>query len=67
MTQKDPLKITSFNPAILLDWVLCVSVDNETQGILILLFHRFDHVLRCGYVVGQDAAINFIESIIESK
>lgn len=66
MTGKN-LKITTFNPAVILDWILCVSINEDTQEVLILLFHRFDHVLKCGYVVGREAAINFIETTIESK
>jgi hypothetical protein len=48
------------------DWILIVSLNENNDGIFIILFHRFDHVLRCHYVIGQEEAAAFIEHIIET-
>jgi hypothetical protein len=60
------INLKSFEPVILKDWILIVSLNENNDGIFIILFHRFDHVLRCHYVIGQEEAAAFIEHIIET-
>lgn len=59
-------QIKSFQPVLLYDWILNISINPATEGICIILFHRYEHTLRCAYVIGQDEATNFIEHIIET-
>lgn len=58
--------IRSFEPVLIKDWILSVSVNPTNEGICIIMFHRYEHVLRCTYVIGQDEAAKFIEHIIET-
>jgi hypothetical protein len=57
--------LKSFKPVFIKDWFLAVSLDETRNGILVILFHRYEHVFRCSYVIGQDEAAKFIEHIIE--
>jgi hypothetical protein len=60
------LSLKSFEPVLLKSWVLTISLNEANEGILIVLFHRYEHILRCSYVIGQEEAANFIEHIIET-
>lgn len=62
---KKPRKISSFEPVLIKDWVLWVSIEKETEGVCIIMFHRYDHTLRCGYVIGKEQTAKFIENTIE--
>lgn len=59
-------KIRSFEPVLIKDWILSVSVNALNEGVCIIMFHRYEHILRCTYVIGQDDAAKFIEHIIET-
>lgn len=62
---KKPPKISSFEPVIIKDWVLCVSIEKETDGVCIIMLHRYEHTLRCAYVIGKEETAKFIENTIE--
>jgi hypothetical protein len=64
--KNDILIIKSFEPVLIKSWVLSVSLDEAREGILIVLFHRFEHILRCSYVTTKEEAAAFIEHIIET-
>ncbi len=61
------LKIVSFEPVFMFDWVIKVSTTKPLIGICIIMFHRFEHCVRCGYVTTHEEAIDFIEFHIQSR
>ncbi len=65
LPQKPVLKISSFEPVLIKNWILNLSIDRTTDGVCIIMIHRFDHTLRCGYVKGREEAAKFIEHIVD--
>lgn len=59
-------KIRSFQPVLIRDWVLNVSVNSLNDGVCIVMFHRYEHILRCAYVIGRENATIFVEHILET-
>ena len=53
---------TSFNPAIVNNWVLQVS--KSKQGICVVMFHRFSHKIHINYVKTRDEATQFVACIL---
>jgi hypothetical protein len=55
---------TSFNPAVVQNWILQVSQSN--QGICIVMFHRFTHKVQINYVRTRDEATQFVTCVLNN-
>jgi hypothetical protein len=53
---------TSFNPAVIQNWILQVS--QSKQGICIVMFHRFSHKVQINYVKTRDEATQFVTCVL---
>ena len=65
MKHKQQENFTSFNPAIVNNWVLQVS--QSAQGLCIVMFHRFTHKVQINYVRTRDEATHFVACVLNNK